>query len=182
MDSERKWWPSELLDESMPAGRTSPTEWIIGRADKPGSSIVAGWSGEVAAADSDPGRQIVAENEVIDFSWCEDRGEIDIVVEGDGSYEIVPGQPDLLDPDRPSRLAAVPADATHFWERGDSDTIADSMAQFANDRAEMARECGDEFPLRLTVDMYHWSDDIPHRLVVEGGNPRFEPVAESSVQ
>jgi hypothetical protein len=183
VDSERKWWPSELLDESMPAGRASPTDWIIGRDDKPGTFIVAGWDGEEGSEDSDPGRQTVSADEVIGFAWSEDRGEIDILVKEDGTYEIMPGQPDLLEPDRPPRLTEIPPDATHFWEQYDTDTLGSSMAEFAENWAQNARDAGEELPARVTVAMYHWSDEIPHRLVVgEDGTPRFEPVEKTSIQ
>lgn len=181
MDSERKWWPSELLDESMPAGRASPTDWITGPLpdDPEGRFIVAGWDDE--DAEEDAGRQIVGAGEAIGFTWSEDRGAIDILVKEDGSFEIIPGQPDLLEPNRPQGLTEIQADATHFWEPGDIDTMMDTMADFAREYAET--EGGTALPMRVTVAMARWEDDIPHRLIVGAdGKPRFEPVAKNSVQ
>lgn len=181
MDSERKWWPSELLDESMPAGRASPTNWIIGPSAGPeGGYVVAG--GEEDDGDENGGAQIVLADQIIGFAWSEGRGEIDILVKEDGTYEIIPGQPDLMEPDLPPRLTEIPPDATHFWGPYDIDTLASSMAEFAENWARNARDAGDELPARVTVAMYHWSDEIPHRLVVEDGKARFEPVEKIDIQ
>lgn len=178
MDSERKWWPQSMLDESMPPSRQNPTDWIIARADD--GWIVAGWEEHEGNENFGSGRETVRAGETMAFAWCEDRGTAEILIKEDGSYEIVLDQPDLLDPDRPPDPTEIPADATHFWEPGDIDTLMDSMADFARCYAE--NEGGSALPMRVTVAMARWEDDIPHRLIVEDGQARFEPIAKNDVQ
>ncbi|QZN99502.1 hypothetical protein [Chenggangzhangella methanolivorans] len=66
-----------------------------------------------------------------------------------------------------------PPEATHYWIPYDSDTMAFSWKDFVAAQAQVASADGD----LVEVEAYSWSEaPVPHRLVVENGAARFEPV------
>lgn len=142
----RRWWPAEAVDESLPASRPSPTDWIFGH-ERGGYLLRAGDDGEAAGTFVDVG-------DVVDFLFSEERGSVEITVNPDGSFEA---------------NGPIPP-ATHFWQAGETETVSMSVSELAKNHAEYALQ-GE--PERIQVDAYFWSDAIPHQLQLIGGEPAF---------
>lgn len=161
-DRDRKWLPEHLTDEVSPPGRASPDAWIIGRvADPDGDDDlwrIGGWEADDEPVDDT--RRDMRPGEVVTFVYVVDLGEVDVTIDPDGGY---------------AAHGPVPAEATHFWERGDTDTLACSLTEFADCYAE--NTLPGDLPDRIRVRMAQWSGEIPHRLLVEVGQAHFVPVA-----
>lgn len=142
----RKWWPTAIVDEGMPEGRASPTDWIVRLDDG------------FALADGDKDGEpwlVVAIGDIVEFTFAVSRGEVAVTIHPDGGYEA---------------HGPVPDDATYFWEHGDSYTAADTMAEFARFWAECASPSE---PERIDVAMNRWGEELFRLCLDPDGKPKF---------
>lgn len=142
----REWWPEAYMDEGMPTGRPSPSNWIL---QKDGSFYVAnesddGESRNVAGA-------LIVSGQIVAFVFRRDFEDVQVSIAADGSFEIVKG-------------AADPR-ATHF---GDLDDGADSIDQWVIGATSGGLH-GPDGGSPFTVQQCQWSDSIPFRLVTDDG-------------
>ncbi|MER8667678.1 hypothetical protein NKH45_10750 [Mesorhizobium sp. M1156] len=170
--TSRLWWPHQLLDESMPGGRTRPELWL-----KPGDDGIT-----LIHADDDDDKTVVAKIEpgaVAEFIWHESRGTVEITIMPDGTWRLddprdaltidmfgrgevdLPTQPTGLPPS--GRIAA----ANWFAWDEDYETVMDTMDGFASAFAEMAAPMDTDGQC-TTVDMGYWSDGVKFRVSADG--------------
>jgi hypothetical protein len=71
---EQKWWPEEFLDEAMPPGRGSPTEWIETIGGRPC----------IAVDDDEREARQLKDGDLVRFHRCDSYGEIDLTLRPDG--------------------------------------------------------------------------------------------------
>lgn len=147
----RRWWPSEYLDEVMPQGAFTRDRWLLGRSP-------AGWVlAPPDRADAHAyGCRIVADGEVVDFSWVEPRGIATITIFSDGTWR-----------------GSVPDDFTHCWEKDEIGTPGESVDEAVENILLFDPLApGDE----VDVDLYFckWGD-ATFRLVVENQEAKFVP-------
>lgn len=157
---DRKWWPHDMLDESMPPGRDSPSAWIAGRDGD-------GWALDDGDESGELKRTVISEGTVLGFAWYEDLATVEITFNADGSY-VAHG--------------LIPAGYNHCWIAFDTDTINDDVAVLAQQQAECAADLGSAMPLRETVEFGRWSSEENFRLVVTDGAAAFVPVEASATQ
>ncbi|MFG1414014.1 hypothetical protein V5G24_23215 [Xanthobacter sp. VTT E-85241] len=162
----RTWWPEFLVDESMPAGKAHPTEWIAGAlvdGDGVWGFMVGGAVSKVTSPDDDDPADVYAVpvllDERVDFTWSEPRGRREVTIYPDGTYR-VEGVP--------------PADFTNCWELGEPESCADTLEAFVR---EFASPWGGlDKPEVITVHFIKWGGDEPFRLQLVDGAPAFVPV------
>lgn len=148
----RKWWPDSILDEVMPSGKEEPSKWLFRLNDG------AHAFGDTDLTDGGHGFERVAEGATVGFSYSDDLGVVTLTLDADGTHRW---------------SAPIPAETTHVWEIGDSDTLADSPDEFV----QFMREAG-ETEGEYTVGLVHWSDSAPFRFTAEAGEPRFVRVEQ----
>lgn len=156
--ADREWVPEHLVDESFPSARAAPSDWIVGPAGDVWL-ISAGDEDEMDPEDIDGARRRLRPGETLPFLWTQqDLGSFEVLIQPDGSYQT---------------NGCIPSAATHFWVKGDTDTIADDLASFCKCYAD--GWSADGLPRWVTVEAYAWAElPIPHRLVVTAEGARFE--------
>lgn len=160
----RTWWPEFLMDESMPAGKAHPTEWILWNGSAEAGNALAFMVGKPAAADDDDDGYPVAWaiafalDACVDFTWSEPRGHREVTVYPDGTYRVE---------------GEEPSDFTNCWELGEPESCADTLDAFAREFASNASLSG--APEVITVHFIKWGDE-PFRLQLVDGAPAFVPV------
>jgi hypothetical protein len=161
----RKWWPSVFLDESMPAGRDKPEDWLA--PDEDGVS-------EIRDADFAKGQVFatVRPGETIEFAWHENRGSVDILLMPDGSWKPLGphdcGTIDLFEGERPvptQPMADIDGANWFAWDE-DYESTCGTMDEFAHFFAEI--EPPEPEGRRVRVDMGHWSDPVTFRISADG--------------
>jgi hypothetical protein len=174
MSQALKWWPAELVAESMPQGRGSPTAWLTGDKTDDGKYVVGGWGIDWcsdAERDTDPGEQAVAEGGLVEFICYAHHGFAEVTFRRDQTYE------------RHGDLAIVGATvgANHFWLPYDTDTISDSMPMLAEHVAKYRLPPGND---EATFDVEYgcWSKPEKYRLTINAGRPEFVSVADEKRQ
>lgn len=164
-DKGRSWWPLDWADEVMPPGRADPNDWLI---DASGHFYI-GYRLDATDVNEHEKRYFsrgVDCGDIVKFICSDDLGSLDVEISKDGSYRVLEG---VVDPR-----------ATHFWSGGNSDSLADSMGEYAKFVAELL-DAG-EFPMRDTVRMAWWSDQLPYKLVYGIEKTRFEPVSAAEAR
>lgn len=154
--TDRKWIPSEWLDELNPMMLDSPDAYI--------EVIGNGWGLRLPEGDDDrenPFYQSAVEpGQVVNFLWTDNFGQVVLTVRHNGSW---------------STDYSTPEGATHFYEHS-TGAITDSIAELVNGDPESHLD-----PLPpgdYVVDCYTWSEDIPLRFDVgPDGVARFSPCA-----
>ena len=149
--TDRKWWPEDLIDEVIPPGRNSPSDWlrladgavVIRDDDDPDSS----WQLTVSSGD------------VVDFTYCDQCGRAVVAFRRDGTYEA---------------RSPIPVDWSHLWPIGwtDPEMMAVGLTELAGLLHDMVDDT-DEFEVAFCF----WSDAQPHRIDVVDGKPIAVPVA-----
>ncbi|GGF56416.1 hypothetical protein GCM10007301_15090 [Azorhizobium oxalatiphilum] len=148
-----QWWPDSLVDEIVPPGHTDPAQWIT-RADD-GAFRCGVLKGDPYFSDQEG--QIVTDGDQIKFQRMTHLGVDNIILYPDGRFE-----PDDVQP----------TGANNVWERGDIETVADTMANFADGMREFAQPDGTPFE----VEFARWDDHLFTLRIVDG-QPRLEPVS-----
>lgn len=156
--SERTWMPSHMQDEIIPPPRPTPGDWIVGPV---GDRWLIAGDEDADAVGRDASRRTLAPGETLDFEWNEIGETFEAVIFADGRCELPAG--------------GEPPQASQYWLPGDTDSMAFGWESFVSQQADWIRSSGGESEL-LEVQPYTWSDPVPHRLVVEDGAARFEPV------
>ncbi|MDI6836745.1 MAG: hypothetical protein QMD99_13685 [Rhizobiaceae bacterium] len=162
---KRLWYPVDLIDEVLPAGRDSPEAWL---------SLPAGFTAE-DMEELDEDETFVLRNykpgDTISFRWVEDRGEVTLRIRRDGTLFTpirCPETPDMFG--RPATTAdetQVPP-ANHYWH-GDLEIFAETAEAFAGHVADMPYLAWDDDGcMEVEVQTYCWSEDITYRIGDEG--------------
>jgi hypothetical protein len=156
IDTERKWWPCDLLDEGMPPGRAQPSDWIKG----PAGDVY-----EVANGNEDDDARErgdvlcrVKPGDTLAFCYRDDLGEVPVSFHADGTF--TPRGP-------------VPAGFNWCWMPYDPDTISETLEALA----ELLKDAGE--PGLVEVGFAFWSEHREHRLVVDAGGARFVEIDPS---
>lgn len=150
MIGERKYWPAEWVDDHLPPGRGSPSDFII---DVGGGAFYLGYpltDPDVTEFQKRFFSAAIDPDDVVEFVWCIDVGTVDVTIMPDGDFGHV----------------ELPDGETHFWRTGTvTDYPALSLDQFV---AEWIASNGKpEKPATVNVSMGQWSKGIPHRFVAE---------------
>ena len=161
----RRWWPDCLVDEWMPEGRKRPEDWLA--PDENGVTTVV-WD-ETAPELVVAG--LIKPGEMVAFNWWEDRGQVEITVMPDGTWQASDmrgaGMVDMFSgTETPVPPSALIEDANYFAEMSDHETAADSMDEFARNWADNDRPGPDGE--RLTVVMGIWSDKVEFAVSDDG--------------
>jgi len=153
---DRKWLPSDWMDEMPPATGKSPDEFLR-REPKTGQLQLypldlhdeADW---FAAMVRD-----LARGDEVSFMWHEPRGSRTMTVQEDGTWS-------LNEP--------FAQDANCFDDEDGNFGVTNDLAEIAaNLRGE-----AQEFPTEVEVDGWTWSNRIVFRVEVDGTAARFEEV------
>ena len=155
--SDRKWLPADYIDEVCPPGRDTPTAWIKRAA---GDRWIL--FGDSLNEDDEDGRLSAAPGDFVQFQWYEDGGQVDVQLNGDGTYRV---------------LGAVPAGDV-FRVQYEPDWIATTFEQCIEDWVDLDPD-DDSI---ITIDAVTWSDPIPFRLVVDAAGARFEQVTGAPIE
>ena len=150
----RTWLPEDYLDETVPPGRSDPTDWIKG----PGQDGTF----EMAPAfgNDDEGQPIkMKPGDIKSFYWCDPLGCVNVKVRRDGTFEV---------------LGDVPPEATNLW-CSETGVLGDDPADFAKQSLEYIDDGKTEQVFEM--DMAAWANaGVPHQLVLEADGPKFKMV------
>lgn len=134
-ESDRKWIPTEWLDEVLPRMRPTPDAYI----ERDG----AGWAMRLPLGDADRDNDFYAaaieDGQIVDFSHVDDLGAVVVTVAADRSFTV----------DRP-----VPEQATHFYD-GALD-IAETIAEAVNGDPEWPDTSEPLEPGEHVIRIAHW--------------------------
>lgn len=114
-DPTLEWWPMEMTDEIMPAGRSSPSAWVVPMADGGGFLLHDGEEGILNRA--------LADGEVVAFCTFVSYGPAVVTNTREDGVQATP---------------PMPAGATHVWVPDDSSSITGSVAELAETEVELA--------------------------------------------
>ncbi|MGU9981543.1 hypothetical protein ACJ4V0_16020 [Phreatobacter sp. HK31-P] len=151
----RSWLPFDLLDESVPSLRATPSAWIRER-DPEGGWIIDGF-------DDGEGQQTVQVGQRIGFGWHEKRGTAIVQVSDDRLVTVLGIRPD----------------ANCFISDGDYETVVSGFDECVQNEIDNAMSS--DFPLEFEVEGYFWSEAIPHVLEEADGIARFVPVNAADI-
>lgn len=148
-DFTRTWLPSEWLDEAIPTPQETPDAFIRAlddgrfRLQPPGTDY----------DDDDFFRTDIVEGQIVEFSACDDYGEIRVEIAEDRSYTLLDHFPD---------------GATQFWIPGDAYTMTHSIEEMVNNTLEPLE------PGEHTLGAYSWEHSASFRFEVpHDGVPRL---------
>lgn len=137
--------PADYLDEVVPEPRDTPSAWIVAL---PGDAYALAPFDE-----GDEPTRILKSGDLVSFCWHQVFGSLQVTIRSDESFTSVP-EPHPI--------------ANGFWERGDTDSFAPSLTEFAKGWLQNGGE-----PEIVEVDHYFWSDGEPYRFEVGADGPRF---------
>lgn len=161
------WTPSAYVDEVAPAARISPEAWLS-TGGLPGRIVIDECDVDGIAYPE----QEIAVGEVVEFEWRIDYPTARATIYPDGTW---------------MALTPIPPAANCFWLRGDSETMAHSMEEFAEFQADAIFDLSvvDKDPNEaaepetMDVDVCQWSDEtVRLRLTLTDGRLSFVPVEE----
>lgn len=157
--NERKWLPSEWLDEVVPMQGQSPNDFLKRNEEGVLQLVPLDDPEDTAWTPSD-----LQPGQVVEFSWFEDRGYATLVVREDGTW--------YCDP-------PFEGDANCISDF-DGDIIAQSVEDYVEQRTKPEFEPNPADRLvagQYELDGWYWSDSIPFRVrVLESGAASFEQV------
>ncbi len=149
----RKWVPHQYVDEITPTPRETPDAWLV---SLPGDGVMAIAGDETGEGEGEP--IILADGQIVEFSWMEDFGTASFTVLADGRWTAEPPMPP--NPEGGSTVVMVV---------GDPETLGFDIDSFARCWCE---ENNSE-PGTVTIRYYAWSDSgVPFVL----RHRRFHPV------
>lgn len=155
---ERKWMPSEYMDESVPPARAIPSDWIVKMDD--GNPALA--PGDPYDDDAPP-TQPLTEGQIVKFDWTEHYGNFGLTFHNSDDF----GWTWTLHGEEPT---ASPGADMMVAAQGDWDTMALSLREFASEYVREVKD-GDT----VTVTFYAWSRHSIPFVFRDGG---FHAVAE----
>lgn len=160
MMSERKWLPSEWLDEVVPMQGKSPDDFLKRNEQGVLQLVPLDDLEDTSWTPTD-----LEQGQIVEFSWFEDRGYATLIVREDGSW--------YCDPPFDEEANCI--------SDSDGDIIAQSVEDYVQQQTELmfGGEPGGLEPGRYELDGWYWSDSIPFRVkVLESGAASFERVSE----
>ena len=141
----RLWWPSEYVDESMPAGHPSPDGWLCRLDD---GAHAYGIPGGVHYRP-----QRLAEGQVILFDWQDEAGSATLTIGADGEFRCEP----------------QPACGTFLYIEYEPEICGDTPKEIVGQLIEGGEPEG-KHDLRVTRIS---RSSIPHRFTAADGRARF---------
>lgn len=159
----RQWYPDDLIDEVLPAGRESAEAWF---------QIPPGFTYDDLDGEERWCLDHYKTGDLIKFKWCEARGSVSLRIARDGSIYTplrCPETPDMFggDSDEAPSPARIPDPANHYWN-DDHEVFADTPEQFAASMAETLEF--DEYGFaEVEAETHFWSDTVYYR--VGAGSP-----------
>lgn len=157
--STRLWYPVDLIDEYLPAGRATPEAWLDFL--------------QLSSDDMDEDDRFLSEHyapgDQIALRWVERRGTATISINRDGTTATAlrcPETPDLFTGETGSPSDIVSADINSFWD-DESETYAETMEDFAREYAANLEPFDDE-PQDVSVEIAVWGDKITFAISADG--------------
>jgi hypothetical protein len=156
MKGERKYWPTEWVDDPLPPGLASPSDFIVDCGEGIyflGYPLDARDVSEFQKRFYNSG---VDPDDTVEFTSADDLGSIDVTILPDG---------DVRDPPE------IPEAATVFWS-GSIHGV--SLGEFVSIWCEIRGERTE--PETVIVSMAAWSEGVPHQFMppIEGKvGPQF---------
>lgn len=130
-----KWWPALYLDEAMPPGRDTPSEWI----EKHEGQFFVGGDEDLEF------KWLLADGEIITFICCAEHGEANLVLKADLTWSVTCEKP--AEADECCILGGWQAETS-------AATIEDCVKALIKDGAE---------PGEYDIAYYSWGDYVPMR-------------------
>ncbi|WP_283196571.1 hypothetical protein [Rhizobium sp. BT04] len=150
----RLWYPTFLIDETIPTGRASAEAWL---------PFLTGADGKTRSQMFRPGDDV-------SFKWVEARGIVTICILPSGLIATTlrcPHTSDLFDGDQGPAATLAP-DANAFWDLGDSEIWADTIEAFAQDYASFCISADEPDGHDVEIDTAHWSDVVKFTISPDG--------------
>lgn len=110
---DRKWWPEHMLDESMPPGKTDPSEWLAFE----GPRILFG---RLTSEAGDPG-EVVAVGDEVTLAYADDLGIRPVTFHADGTFTVEGGEPEGWN---------------RIWDEDEHEDVGDDLATHARNLRE----------------------------------------------
>ncbi|AWN47202.1 hypothetical protein DK419_13470 [Methylobacterium terrae] len=144
--TRRAWWPEAYADESMPAGRETPSAWLYQLDD--GARRYGERDGQ------DYPTWPIAEGQTVKFLASDDLGSCLLIVEDDGTTQWEPRPPE----------------GAYLYDRDDREFGGDGPDDFVKN----LRDFGILEPgMRMVVRVERLQPDVECRFTTAGGPPRF---------
>lgn len=137
---ERKWLPSEYMDESAPPARATPSDWIVETPD--GARALA--TGDMLEPPDALGR-IIAEGDEVTFYWTESYGCRELTFKKSPEGWIW-----SMDGDEPQ--ASIGGDML-IAEEYNWESAMPTLAEFAEEYSKYDMKDGET----ITIKFYAWS-------------------------
>lgn len=167
----RRWWPADLMDETMPPGQSQPQGWLKPEAD-----------GVTRVRDNlDDDKKVILEikpGEVVAFCWHEDRGEVEVTMLPDGTWKLDDMRDgrtiDMFRPHEPMQprqadtlpMRRIEAANQFIWEE-DWESQADTLDELVRSMADM--DPPEPEGTRITIEMGFWSNEkLQFRVSADG--------------
>lgn len=154
----RQWYPDDLIDEVLPAGRESAEAWF---------QIPPGFTYDDLDGEERWCLDHFKSGDVVKFKWCEERGSVRLRIRRDGSLYtplLCPDTPDMFgqpEPAPPEEPGLSPP-ANHWWN-DEYECFAETPEEFASMMADTV-EFDDEGFAEVEAETYYWSDAIIYRV------------------
>lgn len=143
----REWWPHELVDEEMPAGREAPDAWLARY----------GLSERYVVDECEP--KALNEGDIAKFIACDALGSALLTFDGNR---------------KPLWTPPIPAEVDHLWDG--EDIIAESPDDFAEQVFESSVRGHIEGETFVAI-LSRWPGDaLRFRFTALDGPPRFVPL------
>lgn len=169
--SDLEWYPAELVDESCPPAKRSPTEFVF----FDGENWQLGYAPDdksVSDDDREVCNRIIKPGNVVEFMTCDRLGDLDATFKRDGAMTF---------------KGTVPGNYNVVVVNYDSDLLYESLEQLAKDitghdefcnPSELIFEDGSD-SADVTCSFANWSDRLPQLFEVADGKPTFVAVPAS---
>ncbi len=149
MTSEKTWYPTFMIDEVLPTGKPSPEAWL--------PFLTTASAGQ---------KPLFRPGEELSFRYVEQRGNIEISVNPDGTHGNAPRCVHTIEmfetsqPQTHQDQSLGKHEANSFWEY-ESEIWAETLDEFARIYAECHRE-GE--PQSVVIDTSYWSPKFHYRI------------------
>lgn len=149
MTSEKTWYPTFMVDEDLPEGKSSPEAWLPFLTEEEAGQPAMFNAGDILA-----------------FEFVERRGNIEVTINPDGSHGNSPRCAQTVDMFGEETTRAIPveqntqSEPNSFWDY-ESETFAETLDEFARIYAE----CTDELePVSVVISTAYWSPTFRFRI------------------
>ncbi|AGN34418.1 hypothetical protein [Rhizobium sp. P007] len=149
MTSEKTWYPTFMIDEDLPEGKSSPEAWLPFLTQEEAGQPAMFNAGDILA-----------------FEFVERRGNIEITINPDGSHGNAPRCADTADMFGEDAARTTPVEkntereCNSFWDY-ESETFAETLDEFAKIYAECANEVE---PISVVISTAYWSPTFRFRI------------------